>query len=74
MTYDLKILQEIAWGVLIAVIVAGAQGLLTFDASVIDDWNKWALTLLSACVRAGVASLIAIIGVLLKNRSKITMT
>ncbi len=70
MSYDFKILQEIAWGVFIAVIVAAAQGLLTFDATVIDDWNKWALTLLSSCLRAAVSVIIA----MLTSRSKITVT
>lgn len=59
MTYNFKFWQEIGWGILVAVLVALAQALIHFDASAVTDWQVWTLALISGCVRAVAAVLIA---------------
>lgn len=59
MTYDFKVLQEIGWAVLVAVVVQAAQIIVASDLEHIADWRTWAVSLLAACVRAGLAIIIA---------------
>ena len=59
MTYDFKVLEEIGWAVLVAVVVQAAQIVVSADLEHITDWHTWAISLLAACVRAGVAMFLA---------------
>lgn len=58
MKYDFKFAQELGWAVLIGVVVVVAQALLTFDESVLKDWEPWAVGLLGAAARSVGASLL----------------
>lgn len=59
MTYNFKFWQELAWGVLVAVLVAFAQALIQFDASAVTDWNVWLLAIISGAVRAVAAVVVS---------------
>ena len=59
MAYDFKVLPEVGWAVLVAVVVFAAQVLIEFDPEVIDDWETWAKALGAGAVRAAAGAVLA---------------
>lgn len=59
MNYTFKAWQELAWAILITILMTLAQALLEFDASKIVDWQVWAISLISGCIRAIAAIIVA---------------
>lgn len=60
--YEFKVMDELGWFVLVAVVSVVAQELLTFDGTSISDWRVWLIALLSAVVRAAAGALLAYFG------------
>lgn len=57
MVYTFKAWHELAYAILITVIVTLALSLMDFDAAGVKDWQVWAVGVLSGCIRA-VASIV----------------
>lgn len=54
--YDIHLIEETLWSVLIAEVTVGAQYLITFDPSTVVDWKTWAMGVGVASVRIGMAT------------------
>lgn len=59
LTYNFKFWQELGWGILVAILMTIAQATIQFDATVITDWQVWAISIVSGCVRAVAAIVVA---------------
>ena len=57
--YDVKVWQELAWGVLIALIVYAAQVMASFE--VVTDWRAWAISVGVGAVRIIGGTLLSLI-------------
>lgn len=59
-TYDFKLLQELAWIAVTAAVIAIGGELLTFDPQpLLADPVHWGLALLGAAARAAIAAIVA---------------
>jgi len=60
--YDFKVLPELGFAAAVAVLTALLQILVDFDASVIGDWETWAISAGSAAARAAAVAMLAVLG------------
>lgn len=60
--YNLKLREELVWGLIVAVTTYLLQVLVEFKPEIISDWRAWGIALAAGMVRAGAAALLVIIG------------
>ena len=58
MSYRFKPLDELGWGVTIAISLVVIQALVTLDPSTVADWQTWTVALVGAAIRAGAGAAI----------------
>ena len=59
MEYRFVVMREAGWAALVAIATVLLEALITFDPSVITDWQVWALGIGAAGVRAAAAAVLA---------------
>jgi len=59
MEYEFKLVKELFWAAAVGAAVFALTMLVKFDPAVIDDWQAWAISIGSGCVRAAAGAVLA---------------